>query len=55
MVLEDCPTTKATNEYLNDKILYSFPILEQAKDSKYLSLKEYVHERPQKFYSKKHL
>ena len=53
MVLEDCPSTKVTNEYWNEKILYSFPILEQAFESKYLSLKEYVYERPQKFYSKK--
>lgn len=53
MVLEDCPTTKTINNYWNEKILYSFPVLKDAPDSKYLSLKEYIHERPQKFYSLK--
>jgi len=53
MVLEDCPTTKTLNDYWKGKILDSFPMLESALDSKYLSLKEYIATRPQKFYCKK--
>ena len=53
MVLEDCPTTKVINDYWKRKILDSFPILESVVDSKYLSLKEYIATRPQKFYCEK--
>ncbi|MDA9330689.1 hypothetical protein OAC17_01270 [Flavobacteriaceae bacterium] len=51
MVLENCPTTKTLNEFWNQKITDSFPILERETGSKYLSLKEYIANRPQKFYS----
>jgi hypothetical protein len=52
MVLEECPTTKIVNKYWNEKILDNFPVLTIATDAKFLSLKEYISERPQKFYSK---
>jgi len=52
MVLEECPTTKTVNKFWNEKILDSFPILSNSSDAKYLSLKEYIVERPQKFYNK---
>ena len=52
MVLEECPTTKTVNQYWNQIILDNFPVLENAIDTKFLSLKEYVSERPQKFYNK---
>jgi len=55
MVFEDCPLTKVTNDYWNERILNSFPMLESALESKYLSLKEYITNRPQKFYCKKTL
>lgn len=51
MVLENCPTTKTLNEFWNQKITDSFPILEKETGSKYLSLKEYIANRPQKFYN----
>jgi len=51
MVLENCPTTKTLNEYWKQRITDSFPILAGATDSKYLSLIEYITNRPQKFYS----
>ncbi len=50
MVLENCPSTKTLNEFWNQKITDSFPILDNVIDSKYLSLKEYIINRPQKFY-----
>jgi len=53
MVFEECPTTKLENEHWKAIILNSFPILENVTDSKHLSLKEYIEERPQKFYNKK--
>lgn len=52
MVLEECPTTRTVNEYWKEKILENFPILTSAVDTKFLSLKEYITERPQKFYNK---
>jgi hypothetical protein len=52
MVLEECPTTKSVNRYWKNRILDNLPVLESAIDSKYLSLKEYITERPQKFYNK---
>lgn len=51
MVLEECPTTRAINKYWKEKILDSFPILQTAVDDKFLSLKEYLLRRPQKFYN----
>lgn len=51
MVLEECPTTKTENRFWNEKILDKFSVLENASNSKYLSLKEYISERPQKFYN----
>lgn len=50
MVLEECPITQTKNKYWQEKILEKFPILENANDIRYLALKEYVVERPQKFY-----
>ena len=52
MILEECPVTKVFNEYWNEKILNNFPILENAVNSKFLSLKKYITENPQKFYNK---
>lgn len=52
MVLEECPTTKTVNRYWNKKILENFPVLLNANDTKFLSLKEYITDRPQKFYNK---
>ena len=52
MVLEECPTTKTVNEYWNEKIIENFPVLTIASNSKFLSLKEYISERPQKFFNK---
>lgn len=52
MVLEDCPTTKTVNRHWNEKILENFPVLLNSTDSKFLSLKEYITDRPQKFYNK---
>lgn len=53
MIFEECPITKAVNDYWNEKILDAFPILLNATDAKFLSLKEYIVERPQKFFNKK--
>lgn len=53
MVLENYPTTKTLNEVWNQKITDSFPMLCRVSDSKYLSLKEYISNRPQKFYSER--
>ena len=52
MVLEECPTTKTVNRFWNEKILENFPVLLNASDAKFLSLKEYITDRPQKFYNK---
>jgi len=52
MVFEECPTTRLVNKNWKEKIIDNFPVLENAIDSKFLSLKEYVAERPQKFYNK---
>jgi len=52
MVFEECPTTRLVNKNWKEKIIDNFPVLEDAIDSKFLSLKEYVAERPQKFYNK---
>ena len=52
MVLEECPTTKTVNRFWNEKILENFPVLLNASDAKFLSLKEYITDRPQKFYKK---
>ncbi|MFW6282374.1 MAG: hypothetical protein ACOC1O_06295 [bacterium] len=52
MVLEECPTTQAVNRYWKEKVLNHFPILESKKEAKFLSLKEYIQVRPQKFYNK---
>lgn len=53
MILEKCPTTELMNKYWKDKITDNFPVLSVADDIKYLSLKEYITDRPQKFYCKK--
>jgi len=53
MVLEECPTTRVVNEYWKENILINFPVLSNAIDYKYLSLREFVSDRPQKFYCKK--
>ncbi|MCH8010734.1 MAG: hypothetical protein IIA61_02100 [Candidatus Marinimicrobia bacterium] len=51
MVLEECPTTRVVNKYWNEKIIDNFPVLANTIDAKFLSLKEYITERPQKFYN----
>lgn len=53
MVLEECPTTKDINRYWNEKIIANFPLLSNSSKSKFLSLKEFMVERPQKFYDDK--
>lgn len=53
MVLEECPTTQGTNRYWNEKIIENFPLLINSSESKFLSLKEYMQDRPQKFYNDK--
>jgi len=55
MVLEECPTTQGTNRYWNEKIIENFPLLINSSESKFLSLKEYMQDRPQKFYNVKFL
>jgi hypothetical protein len=52
MVLEECPTTRTVNKFWNEKILDNFPILANSSYAKFLSLKEYITERPQKLYNK---
>ena len=52
MVLEECPTTKTINEFWNEKIIETFPELAMSTNAKFLSLKEYISERPQKFYNR---
>lgn len=52
MVLEECPTTKTVNEFWNEKIIETFPVLSKSSNAKFLSLKEYISERPQKFYNR---
>lgn len=52
MVLEECPTTRTVNEFWNEKILDNLPELSGVSDAKFLSLKDYISERPQKFYNK---
>jgi len=53
MVLEECPTTRTINEFWNEKILDNIPELSIVSDTKFLSLKEYISDRPQKFYNKR--
>ncbi len=53
MVLEECPTTKSVTRYWNEKIIENFPLLSNSSESKFLSLKEYMVDRPQKFYNNK--
>lgn len=50
MVLEECPSTKTANRFCNEKILENFPVLLNQPDAKFLSLNEYITQRPQKFY-----
>ena len=51
MLFEDCPTTKATNDFWKREIEIRFPILEERRGEKFLSLKKYITDSPQRFYS----
>lgn len=51
MVLEYCPSTQNINNFWKEKIQDHFSLLNKDSDGKFLSLKEYLTERPQKFYN----
>ncbi|MDY0780678.1 hypothetical protein [Tenacibaculum sp. IB213877] len=50
MFLEESPITRQENNYWKEKIIKKFPSLKNISNSKFLSLKEYLIEYPQKFY-----
>lgn len=52
MVIEHCPSTQNINNFWKERIQDHFSILDKNSDAKFLSLKEYLTERPQKFYKK---
>lgn len=51
MLFEDCPTTKSLNDFWNNEIALRFPILDERNGNKYLSLKKYITDIPERFYS----
>ncbi|WP_321517946.1 hypothetical protein [uncultured Bacteroides sp.] len=53
MVLKDCIFTKESHQYWSQLIAERFSILQESSNIKYLSLKEYLTETPQKFYNQK--
>jgi hypothetical protein len=53
MILEDCILTKATNSYWEQRIAERFSILQDSDNIRYLSLKEYLIDTPQKFYNQR--
>ncbi len=52
MVLEYCPSTQNINNFWKERIQDHFSILDKNSDAKFLSLKEYLTKRPQKFYKR---